>query len=118
METVYNFLVGLMQLALFIIIIIGVLAFHGYNTLRGLSEAIREAWSNIGVVGRKQASLVNQLIDVVKGYQESEKFVMLKVSEDMSNAANELPSIFRLPKSGFHATCFSRCCCLNQVSRN
>ena len=88
METVYNFLVGLMQLALFIIIIIGVLAFHGYNTLRGLSEAIREAWSNIGVVGRKQASLVNQLIDVVKGYQESEKFVMLKVSEDMSNAAN------------------------------
>jgi len=54
--------------------------------LRGLSEDIREAWSDIGVVGKKQVSLINQLIDVVKGYQESEKLVVLKVSEDVSTA--------------------------------
>lgn len=88
MSTIFNFFVGLFQFALFVIIVVGVIAFFGYNKLRGLSELIREAWSNIGVVGRKQASLINQLIDVVKGYQESEKLVMLKVSEDMSNAAS------------------------------
>lgn len=88
METIVNFFIGLFQLAVLIVVVIGVIAFLGYNKLRKLSESIREAWSNIGVVGRKQASLINQLIDVVKGYQESEKLVMLKVSEDMSNAAN------------------------------
>lgn len=87
-NTIFNFFVGLIQLAIFSIFVVGVIAFFGYNKLRGLSELIREAWSNIGVVGRKQASLINQLIDVVKGYQESEKLVMLKVSEDMSNTAS------------------------------
>lgn len=79
---------GLIKLAIFLVIIVAAIAFFGYNTLRALSEAIRESWSNIGVVGRKQASLVNQLIDVVKGYQESEKLVMLKVSGDMTSANN------------------------------
>ncbi len=87
-STIFNFFVGLLQLALFVVIVLGVVAFFGYNKLRELSESIKEAWSNIGVAGRKQASLINQLIDVVKGYQESEKLVMLKVSEDMSNAAS------------------------------
>ncbi len=88
MNTIVNFIVGLFQLAIFVVIVLGIIAFLGYNKLRALTESIKEAWSNIGVVGRKQASLINQLIDVVKGYQESEKLVMLKVSEDMSNTAN------------------------------
>lgn len=88
MSAIFNFFVGLFQFALFVIVVVGVIAFFGYNKLRGHSELIREAWSNIGVAGRKQASLINQLIDVVKGYQESEKLVMLKISEDMSNATN------------------------------
>ena len=88
LDAIFGFIVGLIKFSLFIIVVIGIIAFFGYNKLRGLSESIKEAWSNIGVVGRKQASLINQLIDVVKGYQESEKIVMLKVSEDMSNAAS------------------------------
>ena len=87
-DAIINFFVGLFYLGLFILAALGVMAFLGYNKLRSLSEFIREAWSNIGVVSRKQASLTNQLIDVVKGYQNSENLVMLKVSEDMSNAAN------------------------------
>lgn len=88
MDTIVGFFVGLVQLAFFLAVIFAVIAFLGYNTLRALSESLRESWSNIGVVGRKQASLINQLIDVVKGYQESEKLVMLKVSDDMSSANN------------------------------
>ncbi len=63
-------------------------ALKGYNGLRSRAEEIREAWSNIGVSAKKQASLIKQLIDVVKGYQESEKLVMLKVSDDTSSAAS------------------------------
>lgn len=73
-----------------VVIFGGVIAFFalkGYNGLRHCAEEIREAWSNIGVSAKKQASLIMQLIDVVKGYQESEKLVMLKVSDDTSSAA-------------------------------
>lgn len=87
MESIFNFLTTLIQFVLIMGVILVVIAFLGYNKLRGLSESLKEAFANIGVVSRKQASLVNQLIDVVKGYQESEKLVMLKVSEDMTNAA-------------------------------
>lgn len=73
-------------LVVVIAIAIGVIAFLGYNQLRKLSEAIKEAWPNVTVVQRKQISLINQLLDVVKGYQESEKLVVLKVSEDAANA--------------------------------
>jgi len=88
MNAIADFVIGLFQFFVLVAIILSIVAFLGYNKLRSLSESIKEAWSNIGVVGRKQASLINQLIDVVKGYQESEKLVMLKVSEDMSNTAN------------------------------
>lgn len=88
MNTIIGFFVGLFQLLIFIVVVLGIVAFFGYNKLRAFAESIKEAWSNIGVAGRKQASLINQLIDVVKGYQESEKLVMLKVSEDMSNTSN------------------------------
>lgn len=77
----------LFQLALFALVLLFVKAILDYNALRRLSESIREAWSNTGVVAKKQVSLVNQLIDVVKGYQESEKLVMLKISDDNTNAS-------------------------------
>jgi hypothetical protein len=86
MRALIGFVIGMVQFLLFVAVVLAVIAFLGYNKLRALSESIRECWSNIGVVGKKQASLVNQLIDVVKGYQESEKLVVLKVSDDMSSA--------------------------------
>lgn len=87
MAEFFGFIMGLIKFAIFIGIVLAIIAFLSYNALRALSENVREAWSNIGVAGKKQASLVNQLIDVVKGYQESEKLVMLKVSDDMTSAA-------------------------------
>jgi hypothetical protein len=86
MDAIFSFIAGVFQFLFLVAIVLGVLAYMGYNALRALSESIREAWSNIGVVGKKQVSLVNQLIDVVKGYQESEKLVMLKISDDISSA--------------------------------
>lgn len=88
MGAIVDLIVGLIQFLILGVIILGVIALMGYNAMRAMAENIKEAWSNIGVVGRKQASLINQLIDTVKAYQESEKLVMLKVSEDMTNAMN------------------------------
>jgi len=78
----------LFWVALTLAVIFGVIAFVGYNKLRHLSESVKETWSNVTVVQHKQISLINQLLDVVKGYQESEKLVILKVSEDASNTAS------------------------------
>lgn len=86
MDAFFSFIGSIFQFLFLVAIVLAVIALMGYNALRALSESIREAWSNIGVVGKKQVSLVNQLIDVVKGYQESEKLVMLKISEDISSA--------------------------------
>jgi LemA protein len=86
MEAIVGFIGALIKFIVFVAIVVAVIAFLGYNKLRLLSENIRESWSNIGVAGKKQASLVNQLIDVVKGYQDSEKLVMLKISDDLSSS--------------------------------
>ena len=73
-------------LVFFAAIVLAFFAFSGYNQLRQLSEGIKECWSNVTVVQRKQVSLINQLIEVVTGFQESEKLVMLKVSADQTSA--------------------------------
>ena len=82
----WGFISTVLWILFFILVAIGVVAFLGYNRLRHLSEVVKEAWSNVTVVHRKQISLLNQLQDVVNRFQESENFVMLKVSEDVSNA--------------------------------
>jgi hypothetical protein len=92
MDALLSFIGSLIVFCFIVGIIMAGVALWGYNTLRALSENIREGWSNIGVVGKKQVSLMNQLIDVVKGYQESEKLVMLKVSDDVTSA-NQLAQI-------------------------
>lgn len=86
MSGFFSFIGGVIEFFLFVGVVIAVIAFLGYNGLRALSESCREAMSNIDVVCRKQISLTNQLHEVVKGYQESEKLVMLKISDDMSSA--------------------------------
>lgn len=50
--------------------------------MRNHMENLKESLSNISVVTSKKISLVNQLIQIVQNYQESEKFVMLQVSSD------------------------------------
>lgn len=86
MSSLLNFIGTLIQLAILAAIVVGVIAFFGYNSLRRLSENVKEAFSNIGVTSRKQISLTNQLIETVKGYADNEKFVQLKISSDMSVA--------------------------------
>jgi hypothetical protein len=87
MDAIFSFIGGIIQFAILLAIIVGVIALWGYNKLRGLAENVKEAWANISVVTRKKVGMVNQLIDVTKSYENSEKLVMLKVSADQSVAA-------------------------------
>jgi LemA protein len=87
MQTILSFLSFIFWTVVLIAAVVAFLAFKGYNTLRLLSENVKEAWSNIGVTVGKQASLINQLINTVSSYAEGEKLVMLKVSQDASLGA-------------------------------
>ncbi len=87
MSAILSFLSFIFWLVVIVVAVFGILALKGYNGLRLLSENVKEAWSNIGVSVRKQASLINQLISVVSSHAEGEKLVMLKVSEDASLGA-------------------------------
>lgn len=74
----------------FIIVVLAViilLAVASYNSLQKLSQNVKEAFSNVQVAISKKLSLINQLVDTVKNYQEGEQFTLLKISEDSTNTA-------------------------------
>lgn len=82
----WGFLSGLFWLLFWLAIILGFIAFKSYNKLQGHAQAIRERSSNIQVAISKKLALLNQLIDVVKNFQESEQFTYLKIAQDNSTA--------------------------------
>lgn len=86
MSALFDFVGSIIKIAIYAAILLAVIALFGYNQLRALSEAVKAAFSNIGVTARKQVSLTNQLIEAVKGYADTEKFVHLKISDDISAA--------------------------------
>jgi len=70
------------------ILIIGLAAWMGvsYNKLQKFSQEVKEKRSNIQVSISKKFSLVNQLVDLVQGYQVGEQLVHLKISNDANNS--------------------------------
>lgn len=80
----WNFLSTVFWILFWVALIFGFLVFKNYNKLQGLAQAIRERSSNIQVAISKKLSLLNQLIDVVKNFQEGEQFVHLKIAQDNS----------------------------------
>lgn len=79
------------MLFLLLLIIVGAAFFmiRSYNRLRGLSEAVKREQSNLVGELRKRATLVNQLIDVCKGYGDHEKLTHVTVAT--SDAAQQNP---------------------------
>lgn len=61
---------------------IGFVLFNSYNGLQRRAQEIKEALSNTSVAMVKKVNLINQLMDVVKSYQEGEQLVHLTVSKD------------------------------------
>ena len=82
----WEFLSTVLWLLFWLAVILGFIAFKSYNRLQGHAQAIREGSSNIQVAVSKKLALLNQLIDVVKNFQESEQFTYLKIAQDTSAA--------------------------------
>lgn len=78
-----------MSTTLLVVVVLIIILILKYNSLRSDAEEVKETFSNVKVALRKRASLVNQLIDVVRSYSDHEKLVMLKVSEDNTTGAIE-----------------------------
>lgn len=56
-----------------------------YNNAQALAQKAKSNYSKIGSGIQKKVQLINQLIDITKGYGDHEKLVYLKVSEDFSS---------------------------------
>src|SRR5690606_32950212 len=69
-----------------LLILIGLLVSSviSYNALQTFAQDVREKSSNVQISVSKKLGLINQLIDVVKNYQEGEQLTQLKVSQDNS----------------------------------
>ncbi|QEH42993.1 LemA family protein [Chitinophaga sp. XS-30] len=73
-----------------LLIVAVAMAVISYNALQKQGQNVREKASNTQVAISKKLTLINQLIDVVKNYQEGEQLVQLKISQDATtgNLAN------------------------------
>lgn len=80
-------IIGFIQFLFFITLVLAGIALLSYNRLQTLAQEVREKASNVQVVISRKLALINQLIDLVKNYQESEQFTYLKISQDTSTAA-------------------------------
>lgn len=83
----WDFITGIFSLVLWIGIPLLIYAAWTYNKLQKQAQEVREATSNVQVAVSKKLNLVNQLGDIVKGFQESEQFTHLKISQDNSAVA-------------------------------
>lgn len=72
----------MMLIFIILLIVVITIGVTSYNALQKLGQDVREKASNTQVAISKKLTLINQLIDVVRNYQEGEQLVQLKVSQD------------------------------------
>ena len=71
---------------LILVILIIFFVFSSYNKLQRSAQRVKECLSNISVSLQKKVNLVNQLIDVVKNYQDGEQLVHLSISRNATQS--------------------------------
>lgn len=75
-----DFFVGLFHFAVFLTIVAIIVAWVSYNKLQRAAQNVKEKSSNIQIALSKKISEINQLLTMVKGYQEFEQFTQLRVA--------------------------------------
>lgn len=89
MSGFFGFLSSLFWFAVIIAAIFGFVALKSYNKLQALGQRLREASSNSEVAVSRKLSLINQLIDLVRNYQDFEQFTHLKISGDNTESLSK-----------------------------
>lgn len=89
MSGLLGFLGSLFWILLILVVVLGFVALKSYNRLQALVQRLREAASNTEVAVSKKLSLINQMIDLVKNYQQFEQFTHLKLSSDNTQGLSQ-----------------------------
>ncbi len=71
-----------------IIVVLLLLIASSYNSLVGLRQKVKNAWSQIDVQLQRRFDLIPNLVESVKGYMNHESDVLTKVTELRSSWAN------------------------------
>ena len=71
-----------------IIVVLLLLIASSYNTLVGLKQKVKNAWSQIDVQLQRRFDLIPNLVESVKGYMNHESDVLTKVTELRSSWSN------------------------------
>ena len=71
-----------------IIVVLLLLIASSYNTLVGLRQKVKNAWSQVDVQLQRRFDLIPNLVESVKGYMNHESDVLTKVTELRSSWAN------------------------------
>lgn len=71
-----------------IIVVLLLLIASSYNSLVGLRQKVKNAWSQIDVQLQRRFDLIPNLVESVKGYMNHESDVLAKVTELRSSWAN------------------------------
>ena len=69
-----------------IVVVIGFFFVSIYNSLVGLSNRVKNAWSQIDVQLKRRHDLIPNLIETVKGYMTHERQVMENITKYRSQA--------------------------------
>jgi LemA protein len=72
-------------ITLAVIVVILVVLAKTYNGLYKVRQGMQQAQSDIEVVISRKLSSINQLMDLVRSFQESEQFTHLKISKDATS---------------------------------
>jgi LemA protein len=94
---VFVFKVIDVQLAIFIVLVLGAWFIYQYNQLQSLSQEIQESHSNILIAMKKRLDLANKLLEISANYADHEKMTQLGVAKmeslpstvDASNSQSE-----------------------------
>jgi hypothetical protein len=87
METIVSLISTLITFVFLAALVLAAVAVWSYNSLRRLAENVKEAQSNVDIALRKKVSLINRLSEMANQYRKGEELVMLKVSQDGTEAA-------------------------------
>ncbi len=87
MHTILSSIGTLIEWAIFLGVIAVIVLWITYNKLQQQAQNVKEKNSNIQIALGKKIAEINQLMTMIKGYQDFEQFTQLKVSSDSSPAA-------------------------------
>jgi len=87
MQAILSSIGTLIEWAIFLGVIAVVVVWITYNKLQQQAQNVKEKNSNIQIALGKKIAEINQLMTMIKGYQDFEQFTQLKISSDSSPAA-------------------------------